>query len=169
MENFALPCTRVSRLKALALFVFRPGAFIELAVEHDIAMTISETPEIKERFLRGEYTPDRENHLSNSKHRTLGLRGTLVRTAVFVFGSAAIGLILGMVCHRFIGPIPNALASALQAVGAAVLLWGTLWQLSKDFQSFGGKTLPERVHSWIFNCLYTFGTVLFFVVYGWQA
>jgi len=169
MEEFERPYRQVSRLKALAFFMFRPRAFMEMAARHDVAWVLSDSQDLREKYLRGEYAPNVDEHYANAQHRSSGLRRSLFRAAGVVFGSVVVGVLAGVVLHRLFGTLNNSWGSILQALGAAILLWATLWQLSRDLQSFGGNSLPERVHTWVFSSLYTLGTVLFFVVYGWQA
>ena len=48
----------------------------------------------------------------------------------------------------------------LQAMGAAILLWGTLFVRGWDIQTFGGKTLAERANQTLYRLLCAVGTVL---------
>lgn len=79
------------------------------------------------------------------------------------------GLIVGFLCRHLAGVLGSFASSTLQAVAVAIILWATLWQLTRDLQSLGGDSLSERVHRWVFNSLYTLGTFVLFVVYAWQS
>ncbi len=169
MEAFERPYKQVSRVKALLLFFFRPKVFVELAAEHDIAWQLCVSPDIRAAYLRGEYKPNVAEQHANAKQRSEGLRRSLLDAAMVVLVSAVLGLVSGLLLQRQVGTLAAFASNLLQAVAVAVILWATLWQLTRDLQSFGGNSLPERVHSWIFNSLYTIGTFILFVVYGWQA
>ena len=169
MEEFEKPYKKVSKAKALILFLLRPRAFKDLATSHDVAWVLSDSPDIKARYLKDEYKPDIEETRKNAEHRTDLLRKSLLCSGLIVACSALVSLGCGVLLHRFIGSIPNWLSSLTQGVGAGVILWATLWQLTRDMQTCGGKSLPERVHSWLFSSLYMIGTFLFFVVYTWQV
>ena len=169
MEAFERPYKQVSRVKALLLFFFRPKAFVEFAAEHDIAWLLSDSPDIRASYLRGEYKPNVVEHCTNAKQRSKGLRRSLLHAALVVLVAALLGLVAGLLLQRQVGTLATFASNLLQATAVGVILWATLWQLTRDLQSFGGNSLPERVHSWIFNSLYTIGTFILFVVYGWQA
>jgi hypothetical protein len=48
----------------------------------------------------------------------------------------------------------------LQALSAAVLLWGTVFVRGWDIQTYGGATLTERANRTLYLALYVAGTVL---------
>lgn len=48
----------------------------------------------------------------------------------------------------------------LQAMSAAILLWGTVFVRGWDIQSYGGATLTERVNRTLYLILYVSGTTL---------
>lgn len=168
MEEFERPYKKVSRFKALLFFFFRPKAFVAFAAEHDIAWLLSVSPDIRANYLRGEYKPNVEEHRANATQRSEGLRRSLLHAALVVLVSALLGLLGGLLLQRQFGVLPVTASNVLQAIAVGVILWATLWQLTRELQSFGGGSLPERVHGWIFNLLYTLGTFILFVVYGWQ-
>lgn len=169
MEDFERPYKQVSRVKAVALFTFRPRAFLHMATEHDIAWVLSVSPDLMARYRRGEYKPDEAEVRENAHKRTQALRRSLLNTGLAVALSAVCALLAGFILRTSFGALSSLISSLLQGVGAGVILWVTLWQLSRDFQTVGGNSLTERVHSWVFNSLYTVGTFLFFVAYTWQA
>lgn len=169
MEAFERPYKQVSRIKALALFFFRPKRFVELAVEHDVAWILSTESDIRERYLRGEYKPKTDEQRAYAEQRSSGLRRSLFHSAFVVLGAAVVGLLAGIIARHLLGSLGGFASNLLQVLAVGIILWATLWQLTRELQSFGGKSLPERVHGWIFNSLYTVGTIVLFVVYAWQA
>ncbi|ABK99595.1 hypothetical protein [Pelobacter propionicus] len=169
METFERPYKQVSRVKALLLFFFRPKAFVEFAAEHDIAWLLCDSPEIRADYLRGEYKPNVAQHHDDAKQRAEALRRSLLHAAMVVLVTALLGLVTGLLLQRQVGMLATFASNILQAVAVGIILWATLWQLTRDLQSFGGNSLPERVHSWIFNALYIIGTFILFIVYGWQT
>jgi hypothetical protein len=169
MEDFERPYLKVSRLKAVFLFLFHRRAFLDMAAEHDVAWVISKSPDIRKSYLAGDYTPNREDVRAQASDRADGLRKSLFQAMLIVGVSAIAAIPVGLAARSYIGELGRITGNALQAVAAGIILWATLWQLTRELQSFGGHSLPERVHSWLFNGLYTLGTFLFFVVYAWQA
>lgn len=169
MEAFERPYKQVSRIKALALFFFRPRRFVELAVEHDVAWVLSTESDIRASYLRGEHKPNVEEYRANAEQRSSGLRRSLFHAAFVVLGASVVGVVVGLLAQRMLGSLGSFASNLLQALAVGVILWATLWQLTRELQSFGGGSLPERVHGWVFNSLYTVGTFVLFVVYAWQA
>lgn len=169
MEAFERPYKQVSRVKAMLLFFFRPAKFVEYAAEHDIAWVLSTAPDIRASYLRGDYKANVDEHLANARQRYTGLRASLLRAALVVLSAAAVGVLVGLLLQRLAGGLGSFASNVLQALAVGIILWATLWQLTRDLQSFGGGSLPERVHNWLFNSLYTAGTFVLFVVYAWQA
>lgn len=151
MEDFERPYKNVSRVKAIFLFLFRPTAFLEMATKHDIAWMISVSDSKQAQYRAGEYKPDEEGTKSNANKRTQGLRKSLLDAGWIVAGSVVCSLLSGYALRIGFGPLSNVISSLLQGAGAGVILWATLWQLTRNLQSFGGDSLPERVHSWIFR------------------
>jgi hypothetical protein len=76
----------------------------------------------------------------------------------WVMGAIAVGYLIGKALGVVSGPEPTRLVTALQAFGATVVLWATLFVRGWDIQSFGGVTLTERVNRWIYRLLYCLGT-----------
>lgn len=73
--------------------------------------------------------------------------------------SAGSGFCCGLVV-RSLGCVPSLLISVLQVLGAALLLWGTLFVRGWDIQTLGGVTLTERVNRWLYVVLYCAGTAI---------
>lgn len=169
MEAFERPYKQVSRIRALALFFLRPRKFVEFSAEHDIAWTLSTESDLRARYLRGEYKPNTDEHLDTAQQRSTALRRSLFHAGFVVLSAAVVGLVVGLIAQRLLGSLGSFASNVLQAFAVGIILWATLWQLTRDLQSFGGNSLPERVHGWVFNALYTLGTIVLFVVYAWQA
>ncbi|MDP2264901.1 MAG: hypothetical protein Q8K24_17295 [Hydrogenophaga sp.] len=169
MESFEVPYKKPRRIRALLLFFFRPKAFVDMSAEHDVAWLLSDSPDIRASYLKGEYEPRVSDHRANADARSTGLRQSLLHSELVVLVSSVVGLIAGATLRSSFGDLGARASNVWQAIAVGIILWVTLWQLTKDLQSFGGKSLPERVHGWIFNSLYIAGTAILFVVYGWQA
>ncbi|HEY9268198.1 MAG TPA: hypothetical protein VIO39_01945 [Methylotenera sp.] len=169
MESFEQPYKKVSRFKALLLFFFSPKHFKKYAAKHDMAWILSTSPDLLAKYQNGEYQLNTEEYEDNAKKRASLLRASLFQSGLVVLLAAIFGVLAGVLFQNKIGPLDTFFSNILQAISVGIILWATLWQLTRDVQSYGGKSLPERVHGWIFNSLYTTGTFILFVVYGWQA
>ncbi len=159
----------LSPLKAVLLFLFRPTAFKRLAVAHDSAMNIVKSPGTQKAFLEGRYRPDDEETMKLVELRTRELRKTFFMSALVVAGTAPFFTVVGFVLFRLYGQCPLWLSAVLQMFGVGTILWATLWELSMKIRSFGGETLPERVHRWLFNTMYAIGSAFFFLAYSWST
>lgn len=95
--------------------------------------------------------------------RSLFLSGTLMA------GAAVLSTLLALLLRRFFGPLSPGLSAVLQATGAGILLWATVWELGWDIRSFGGQTLAERAHQWLFRTLCVTGTFAFLLAYVWSG
>lgn len=158
----------VSAAKAVALFIFRRRAFEAMSVEHDRAYVLAKSPDLKAKHLAGSYTPDDVGLRQQAVTRTKALRHNLFAAATLVIATTVLAYTIGWVIRALMGQVPPLLTGTMQVFGAGILLWATVWELGWGERSFGGETLPERVHRWLFRALYTLGTALFVVTIGWS-
>lgn len=79
---------------------------------------------------------------------------------MYVAGAVFVGASLALVSHWLFGRAPNVAMDVEQGIGAAVLLWATLFVRGWDIQSMGAPTLPEQVNQWLYRGLAVLGTVL---------
>ena len=56
--------------------------------------------------------------------------------------------------------LPVHMGKVLQAIGGAFALWGTLFAVSGPEKTWGGGSVPERVHGFMFTCLLGVGGFL---------
>ena len=75
-------------------------------------------------------------------------------------GSITIGYFAGRLTAVICGAPPHVVITAVQVLGAALLLWGTLFVRGWEIQSFAGVTLSERVNQWLYRFLYCAGTIV---------
>ncbi len=78
------------------------------------------------------------------------------------------GAFTGVVYGWVFGAASSRMTTWLQAVGAALLLWGTLFVRGWDIQTYGAQTLIERVNRWIYRGLYCIGTAVLVASLTWQ-
>lgn len=96
-------------------------------------------------------------------------RVRIIRAAFF----SSLGLVaafsgIGYALGKFMGAIgrcatPDTVTWA-QVIGAALLLWGTLFVRGWEIQSFSGVQFSERVNQWLYRGLYCMGTAV--IVYS---
>ena len=91
-------------------------------------------------------------------HRAHRVQRAFWRSFSLVCGSVAVGALLGLAARRaFKAPDPGGVV-IVQAIGAGLLLWGTLFVRGWDIQTLGGVTLTERANQWVYRSLYCLGT-----------
>ena len=86
-----------------------------------------------------------------------------------VIGSMLSGLLLGRMSFGFFGCSSSSVLIALTAVGAGVLLWGTLFVRGWQVQTNKGVSLVERVNQWLYRALYCLGTATVVWSVTWPA
>lgn len=84
----------------------------------------------------------------------------LLRTFSLTCSAIVIALLIAGVLGAVHPSIPLHPGRVFQIIGGALALWGTLFALDGPIKSWGGGTVPERVHSFIFTCLLAFGGAL---------
>jgi len=129
----------IQSVRLLALLVFRPNAFIE--------------EERKDN--------ERRNALPNDafkEPRALMLRRALFSSLMLVLASGILGCLIGFLMVQIYPIPPSLVTTVMQALGALLLLWATLFVRGWDIQSFGGVTYTERANRWIYRSLYCIGT-----------
>jgi hypothetical protein len=77
---------------------------------------------------------------------------------LLVVVSCIAGAVAGATAGDVFGPVSARVISAIQIVGALLLLWGTLFVRGWQIQTYKGITLIERVNQWIYRTLYCLGT-----------
>lgn len=169
MEDLEKPFMKPNRLKAILLFIFSKSKLIDMAYNHDLAAELHRSKERKTAYVAGTWKPDEEVWRERIGKRLDMLRSSLGYAALIVLPWALLAMVFGYMLRINIGALPNWLSGVLQGLGAALILWASLWRYPTDAKTIGEVSLPERLHDWIFGLLYTIGTFMFFIVYTWQA
>lgn len=169
MNSYELPYRCVSALKAVVRFLTNRKAFEDMAVDHDVSLTLTKSPDLRTQFVGDRLDQYRTEIRGKVDRRLPVVRAALYRAGALVAISAIVGLGLGALLKIQFGPPPSLINSALQMVGAGIILWATIWQLEVDAQTMSGETLLERTHWWLFRALYVVGSFLFFIAYTWSV
>jgi hypothetical protein len=101
-------------------------------------------------------------------HPALEVRRAFWSSLIVVLASLAAGCAVGLLLSRLLGRPSTRTLSALQLVGASLLLWGTLFVRGWGIQTYSGVTLTERVNQWIYRALYFFGTGVIVCSLSWS-
>lgn len=168
MQNFERPYKKVSIIKSVIYFLFCNKAFISMSVQHDQAWILSTSPDLRGKYIKGDYNPNIKDIEESAKLRTIALRHSLTKSALLVTISIALAIMLGQILKIFLGEIPSNAASVFQIGGAGILLWAAIWELGWNVRSVGGESLPERVHQWLFRLMSFIGTFFLFLAAGWS-
>jgi len=169
LDEFERTVKSLSPMRAVLFFLFRPSAFKSLCLRHDFADSVLREGHIQSAVLAGTLSgPDaRDEELVEL--RTSELRKGLGNAGFFFLGSGLLSAVIGVALFYKFGASPAWLSSILQMSGVGIILWATLWELGWHVRSFGGHTLPERVHQWLFRTMYCIGSACFFLAYAWAT
>jgi len=135
----------LTALRLCLLLLFKPARFKE--------------EEQADQVARNHYKDEHPQ-----QERAVAVRSALVKS----FGLVVAFSILGFLGGKLMGELgrcatPETVALA-QFIGAAFLLWGTLFVRGWEIQSFSGVQLSERVNQWLYRGLCCIGTAI--VVYS---
>lgn len=155
---------RVSKVRAIFLFLLAPGRFNELAVQYHQHYV----EEIKKRYGGAPTEFDRQESQRNNREQAARLRTAFIRSLSYVFWALVLAVLSGIISARVFG-IPQQLALVvLQLFGAFMLLGATLWQIGEAASASGGW-LAEKVHNWMFMSFYVIGTYLLGWAVSWDG
>jgi len=109
--------------------------------------------EQKDEEIRKSFPP-----AGKEAHRAHVVRKAFWSSLGLVVATVLAGVVVGWVPELLVGRPTGQVITVLQIIGAALLLWGTLFVRGWDIQTIGGVTLTERVNQWIYRFLYLVGT-----------
>ncbi len=154
-------------IRAVTAFLLQPRRFAKLASEHDFARAhkSADYPEHwrSQADVRAGELEERARGAAAELRRSFWVHGFMIGFALF---SAFLGAKGG---QWLVGNMPSWLNLLLQAVGAALLLWATLWQLDPQKKTQLGMSMVERTHGWLFRTMYMLATFLLFLAYFWPV
>ena len=99
-------------------------------------------------------------------YRATVLQHPFLHSLFLVVASGLVGLILGAVTCRFVGK-SDLWITALQTIGALLLLWATLFVRSSEIDTYSCATLTERVNQWLYRSMYCLGTAILVSTLPW--
>lgn len=88
------------------------------------------------------------------------VRRAFWRSAMLVAAAFAVGALLAKALDATEYGLIPVWQLRLQAMSAAILLWGTVFVRGWDIQTYGGVTLTERANRTLYLVLYVTGTAL---------
>jgi hypothetical protein len=103
----------------------------------------------------------------NPSHPAVEVRRAFWSSLFLVLLSLGCGFVAGRAFAAVLGQADSRTLSALQLVGASLLLWGTLFVRGWSIQTYSGVTLAERVNQWIYRTLYFLGTAMIVCSLAW--
>jgi hypothetical protein len=97
-------------------------------------------------------------------HRADTVRKAFFASLSLVLTFSVLGFLLGQIMHSVGRCATPVTITSAQTIGAALLLWGTLFIRGWEIQSYSGVQLTERVNQWLYRTLYCVGTAV--IVYS---
>src|SRR5665213_2670235 len=124
MDEMERPYRKASRAKSTFQFVFMPERFVHVATKHDISWSLTSQPDLRSIYegdasQLAKYEAEIRVAASN---RIEAVRRSLFSALRLVSLSALAGLTSGWLLSKGLGPLPSFGNSALQVLGAAILL-----------------------------------------------
>lgn len=161
---------KVHPVKAVMFALFRPARFVELSVIHDTALSFETNQQLLAKYPNRQLPPEEIKEVEKVVwERTKKIRGALFAA----FWSTAIAILVGVLAGYSAGCVfgepPAVLLSALQILGAGIILIATLALLGWEIETWKGRSLPEQVNRWLFRVQYWFGTTLFVFSLAWSG
>lgn len=157
-------------VQATLLIVFCPSKFVEAAVLHDVTLEFETNTQLRDQFPDRRLPPERlQGFRATALERTRKIRRALFGSILVTIATIVVGWLVGLMLLKVFGPAPVVLISVLQIAGAGTMLGATLAEIGREIESWGGKTLPERVNLWLFRASYTLGTFVFVLSVGWSS
>lgn len=136
------PLSFVTATRLCILLLFAPGKFKEA--------------ERVDQATRNNYTDRVE-----PPHRADTVRKAFFSSLALVLAFSTLGFLLGQLMYLAGRCATPATITYAQAIGAALLLWGTLFVRGWEIQSNSGVQFTERVNQWLYRALYCVGTSVF--------
>jgi ABC-type dipeptide/oligopeptide/nickel transport system permease subunit len=157
-------------LKEIMIFVFCPSRFIKIASYNDLPEEIKTSLRLQETFpgIQVQIGLDRQKDLEES---ALQSASRIRHSFKIGFGLALLTLIggygLGILLGYLLGPARRIIIALLQSFAALIILGATLSLAGWEIQTFGGKTLSEKVNRWLYQISYVIGTGILVASLTW--
>jgi len=149
---------RANIYKAAFFFIFASKIYIELAMNHHIAVSMEYDSELQREHAKGQYPPDglesQTKVIVEQAYEQIhtGFWGGFFKALLFFIIALAVAAIYGSIHPSF--EINHPILMAL--VGIAFGGWATIFSQFKGYESWKGQTLHELLHTWLFSLLVCF-------------
>jgi hypothetical protein len=111
----------------------------------------------------------KEDSRQDNEYNTMVVFKAFWKSLTIVMLSALIGLIIGCICAHLFSRPTSLTITVIQAMGALLLLWGTLFVRGWQLQTYSGNTEIERVNQFLYRTLYILGTAIYIFSVSWPA
>ena len=160
----------VNPITTTVLLLVRPARFVQLSVEHDVALEFETNQQLLTAYPNRQLPPERlKNFEDNAWDRANKLRKAFFIALWSTAGAIILGLLSGYWVRSVAGKADPTVIAALQIGAAGIILVATLAQLGWEIRSWKGTSLPEKANRWLFRAQYWLGTFLFVFSMGWSA
>jgi len=165
METPRYPYRRQSPYLGAILLLVSKKAFLEMAVNHGMAINLESPDQRRHAEARGgELIAEWENsYRSGYSEMVAEIRGALwgsfAAIAFLSLTAIAIGLFNGSVSASLSYDLPK----ALTFVGTALVAWATLMELGGSFMVWDGPAYPQIAHKVLFKSIFLPGIALLLV------
>lgn len=154
---------------AIFFLIFSPKRFVKMAFNFSVEQTFEENEHWQRDYPDRVLPQEKIDHIINREtKRTRDMRKALLVSVLTVTISLLSGFLFGKYCYFVFGKLNQELTSALQILGAIIILGATLNEIGWKLSSWSGKSFPEIINRYIFKFSYVIGTFLFIIPLGWK-
>lgn len=156
---------RANIFKAVIYFLFSRKRYIDLAVDHGMALNLEAKDQLKRAEEGGESVLKgwEENYRSGYINMTMTIRKALWEALAFIMLVAFIAVLVGINFGKISSSLSIDYMRIAVFLGTFLTGWATLMELGGSLHTWDGGSLPELTHQAIFKVLFVPGVCLIFV------
>jgi hypothetical protein len=147
--------------KALFCFVFRYQTYLDMAVEHGMAVNLAR-PDLRRAYEVGTFpaadwrAEARRIADENANNLKRSMQSALLTTIAFV----AVGFVMAVLLGKVNPSLPRDWGKILSVIGGFLAAWATLFELGGYSETFSGEALHELLHPVFFRAAFLPGLAL---------
>jgi cytochrome c biogenesis protein CcdA len=102
-------------------------------------------------------SPEKEGHIRDrEKGRIEKIRKSLYKSFVVILAIGIVSYICGYILNTFT-TVTGTMVLSIRVVSTLLIAWAVFSKLTKEIESWGGRSIPEQVNSYSFRFFYFIG------------
>jgi hypothetical protein len=155
-------------IRGLFLLLFLPDRFARHATEDAVKHELRENPEHINMAIANFPPQIRANIEASMRGQANRFRQRILGGVAITGVTIVVGVVAGIALRTVLSPV-KILVYTFQGVGAALILGATLAEAGREIETYGRRSLPERINAFAFRALYAAGTFCFVMSVAWDA